>query len=71
MPDLAEVRGSAVAHNIGVAGILGTVLLFAATILGSPGEPPLDATSAGSACSFAGSTGTSRSGRRWRCCPGC
>jgi hypothetical protein len=54
MPDLAAVRGSAVARNIGLAGIIGTVLLFAATILGSPGEPPLDATSAEAARYIAG-----------------
>ncbi|CAN5398608.1 hypothetical protein BH10ACT10_BH10ACT10_13690 [soil metagenome] len=54
MPDLASVRGSAVARNIGLAGIAGTVLLFAATILGSPGEPPLEATSAEAARYIAG-----------------
>jgi hypothetical protein len=46
MPDGGAVRGTSLARNIGLAGIVGTVLLFAATIVGSPGEPPLDATTA-------------------------
>lgn len=44
MPEVEAVRRAPLARNIGLAGIAGAVLLFTATIVGSPGEPPLNAT---------------------------
>jgi uncharacterized protein DUF4386 len=40
------VRAHPLARIVGVTGLVGTVLLFAALIAGSPGEPPPDATTA-------------------------
>jgi len=40
------VRGVALVRIVGVAGLVGTVLLFGALIAGSVGEPPIDATTA-------------------------
>jgi len=38
------VRAHPLARIVGVAGLVGAVLLFAGLIVGSPGEPPTDAT---------------------------
>jgi hypothetical protein len=46
MTDVAVTRRSSPERSIGLAGIVGMVLLFAAVIASSPGEPPLDATTA-------------------------
>jgi hypothetical protein len=46
MPDVDVARRAPLERTIGLAGIAGTVLLFTFVILGSPGEPPLDATTA-------------------------
>jgi len=43
------VRAHPLARTIGIAGLVGTVLLFAGLIAGSPGEPPTDATTAAAA----------------------
>jgi hypothetical protein len=40
------VRAHPLARIVGVAGLVGTVLLFGALIASSPGEPPIDATTA-------------------------
>ena len=41
-------------RGIGVTGLVGTVLLFASVIAGSPGEPPLDASTAEAAAYIKG-----------------
>lgn len=70
------VRAHPLARIVGVAGLLGTVLLFAALIAGSPGEPPPDATTAEAAQlvrGLDGSTEWQRGGarpRRLRSCCG-
>ncbi|TCO47513.1 uncharacterized protein DUF4386 [Kribbella antiqua] len=38
------VRGTPIARIIGLTGVVGAVVLFAALITGSPGEPPINAT---------------------------
>ncbi|MET9317089.1 hypothetical protein ABZX12_35165 [Kribbella sp. NPDC003505] len=44
--DVVLVRGDPLARGIGVTGLVGTVVLFVGLIAGSPGEPPIKATSA-------------------------
>lgn len=46
MSDVDVVRRAPLERIIGLAGIAGTVLLFATVIAGAPNEPPLDATTA-------------------------
>ncbi|HEX2806291.1 MAG TPA: DUF4386 family protein [Kineosporiaceae bacterium] len=46
MPDADVMRRMPVERAIGLAGIVGTVLLVAVVVVGSSGEPPLDATTA-------------------------
>lgn len=43
-PAVEAVRAHPLARTIGVAGLVGTAVLFAGLIAGSPGEPPTDAT---------------------------
>jgi hypothetical protein len=43
MPDLDVVRRMPLERTIGLAGLVGTVLLFTSVIVGSPGEPPPEA----------------------------
>jgi hypothetical protein len=46
MSDLKVVRRTSLERTLGLAGIVGTVLVFASVIAGSPGEPPLEASTA-------------------------
>ncbi|TDO45815.1 uncharacterized protein DUF4386 [Kribbella sp. VKM Ac-2527] len=45
----ATTRSMPLERTIGLTGIAGTVLLFTALIIGSPGEPPTDASTAAAA----------------------
>jgi hypothetical protein len=53
----SSVQTSSLERNIGLTGIVGTVLLFAALVVGSPGEPRTDATTADAAQYLAGLPG--------------
>lgn len=46
--------GTPLGRVVGLAGLLGTVLLFTAVIIGSPGEPNLDTTATSAATYIAG-----------------
>ena len=48
------VRAHPLARTVGVAGLVGTVVLFAGLIAGSPGEPPTDATTEAAAAFIRG-----------------
>jgi hypothetical protein len=52
------VRAHPLARTVGVAGLVGTVLLFVALSTGTPGEPPTDATTAAAADFLRGLDGT-------------
>ena len=52
------VRAHPLARTVGVAGLVGTVLLFVALSAGTPGEPPTDATTAAAADFLRGLDGT-------------
>jgi hypothetical protein len=54
MSDLETVHRTSVERMIGLAGIVGTVLLFGSVIAGSGGEPPLEASTADAADFLAG-----------------
>jgi hypothetical protein len=58
MMDLATnndvARRAPLERTIGLAGLVGTALLFASVIVGSPGEPELDASTASAAAYVAG-----------------
>jgi hypothetical protein len=53
----SSVQTSSLERTIGLTGIVGTVLLFAALIVGSPGEPRTDASTADAAEYVAGLPG--------------
>jgi hypothetical protein len=53
----SSVQTSSLERTIGLTGIVGTVVLFAALIVGSPGEPQTDATTAEAAKYLAGLPG--------------
>jgi hypothetical protein len=52
------VRAHPLARTVGMAGLVGTVLLFVALSTGTPGEPPTDATTAAAADFLRGLDGT-------------
>ena len=52
------LRAHPLARTVGVAGLVGTVLLFVALSAGTPGEPPTDATTAAAADFLRGLDGT-------------
>lgn len=54
MSDVDLHRGASVRRLVGAVGLVGTVLLFASVILGSPGEPELEASSAEAATFITG-----------------
>jgi hypothetical protein len=54
MLDIDMARRAPLERTIGLAGLVGTALLFASVIVGSPGEPELDASTASAAAYLAG-----------------